>query len=138
MISKSLASPPAHSASHMFSRFFGGAERRRFPRHEAALPIEFEIEVYGFEGDSRPFFASGKTVNISRSGVLARLDVPAPKGSVCKLFFRHAGDQVRPQHVAGRVVRLQEESNEFLVAVEFDAPLATLDVAAPVSTTTTA
>ncbi len=122
----------------MLNRILGGIDRRRFPREEAALAVEFEIEVYGFESNSRPFFASGKTINISRSGVLAQLDVPATRGSVCKLFFRHAGDQLRPQHVAGRVVRLRECGNEFLVAVEFDAPLAVLEITAPEVATTTA
>jgi len=112
----------------MFSRIWKGAERRRFPRQEAVLEVEFEIEIYGFEGESRPFFASGKTVNISRTGVLAHLDVPIARGSVCKLFFRRTGDQVRPHHVAGRVARLSDSGDDFLIAVHFDEPLARLEV----------
>ena len=114
----------------MFSRIWKGVERRKFPRQEAALDMELEIEIYGFEGESRPFFASGKTINISRSGVLARLDVPVQQGSVCKLFFSRTGDQVRPHHVAGRVARMTASADEYLIAVEFDEPLAHLEVAA--------
>ena len=114
----------------MFSRIWKGVERRKFPRQEAALDMELEIEIYGFEGESRPFFASGKTINISRSGVLARLDVPVQQGSVCKLFFSRTGDQVRPHHVAGRVARMTASADEYLIAVEFDEPLAHLGVAA--------
>ncbi len=112
----------------MFSKIWRGADRRRFPRQEATLPLELAIEVYGFEGESRPFFASGTTINISRSGVLAFVDVPIARGSVCKLFFSKTGDQVRPHHVAGRVTRLSEADDGFVVAVQFDAPLARLEV----------
>jgi hypothetical protein len=112
----------------MFSRILSRPDRRKFSRHEASFAVEFELEVYGFEDESRPFFASGKTVNLSRSGLLARLDLPVTHGSICKLFFRHTGEQVRPQHVAGRVVRLRESGDEFLIAVEFDEPLAHIEV----------
>jgi len=113
----------------MLNKILRRVERRKHPRCETVLAVEFELEVYGFEGESRPFFTSGKTVNISRSGLLARLDLPISTGSVCKLFFRHTGDQVRPQHVAGRVVRLREAGEDFLVAVEFDEPFTRIDVA---------
>jgi len=112
----------------MFSRIWKGADRRQFPRREATIEVELEIEIYGFEGESRPFFASGKTINISRGGVLACLDVPISRGSVCKLFFRQIGDRVRPHHVAGRVIRLRESGGDFLIAVRFDEPLAHLEV----------
>jgi hypothetical protein len=113
----------------MFSRLWKGMERRRFSRQPATLEVEFEIEIYGFENEARPFFASGKTVNISRSGVLARLDVPILRGAVCKLFFRGTDEQVRPHHVAGRVARLSEDGSDFLIAVEFDEPLTRLEIA---------
>ena len=112
----------------MFSSIWKGKNRREFHREGAVLEVELEIEIYGFQGDSRPFFASGKTLNISRSGVLARLDVPVLRGSVCKLFFSRTGDQVRPHHVAGRVARMTKSGNEFLIAVQFDEPLARLEV----------
>ncbi len=122
----------------MFSKIWKGSDRRVFPRQEAALEVELEIEIYGFEGNSRPFFASGKTINISRSGVLARLDVPVTRGSVCKLFFSRTGDQVRPHHVAGRVARMTPSGKEFLIAVEFDEPLARLEIAEQVQVTASA
>jgi len=117
----------------MFSRIWKGTDQRQFPRQEAAFEVELEIEVYGFEGESRPFFASGRTINISRSGVLAHLDAPIARGSVCKLFFRCTGDHVRPHHVAGRVARLRESGDGYLVAVRFDAPLARLNIAETVA-----
>jgi len=112
----------------MFSRLWKEADRRRFPRQDAALEVELEIEIYGFEGESRPFFASGKTLNISRDGVLACLDVPVSRGSVCKLFFRQTGDQIRPHHVAGRVARLSRSGDDFVIAIRFDEPLARLEI----------
>lgn len=122
----------------MFRRIWKRVDRRRFSRQEAALEVELEIEIYGFEGQARPFFASGKTINISRDGVLARLDVPLARGSVCKLFFRQTGDQVRPHHVAGRVARLSRSGEDFLIAVRFDEPLTRLEVAEKVTVATRA
>ena len=112
----------------MLSAIWKGVDRRRAQRQEAALEVELEIEVYGFEGASRPFFASGKTINISRNGVLTCFDVPISRGSVCKLFFRQTGDQIRPHHVAGRVARMSRSCDDFLIAVRFDEPLARLEV----------
>ena len=115
----------------MLERFWGGRERRRHTRHPAALQVDIEVEVYGFEGDSRPFFASGNTINISRGGLLARLDAPVSRGSVCNVFFRNAGRQVRPQHTAAQVMRSQEIDGGFLVAVRFEELLLQLDVHGP-------
>ena len=107
----------------MLRRLWRGPERRSFERREIALEIELEVELYGFEDESRPFFASGRTLNLSRSGALTRVDLPVAPGSVCKIFFRHADDVVRPHHTAGRVLRAAEVSGGFEIAIEFDEPL---------------
>ena len=84
------------------------------------------MELYGFEDESHPFFASGRTLNLSRSGALTLVDLPVARGSVCKIFFRHADDVIRPHHVAGRVLRAREVRDGFEIAIEFDEPLAHL------------
>lgn len=109
----------------MFRKLWSGQDRRRFPRTEAALDLSIEVEMYGFD-DNRPFFASGRTIDISRGGLFAVLDAPIAAGSVCKLFFHDAGAHVRPSHLAARVLRCREEGNRFLIAVEFDVPLLAL------------
>lgn len=112
----------------MLRSLWRGPDRRRHRRHEASFDIRVELEVYGFEGEVRPFFASGSTVNVSRSGLLATLDAPVSTGSVCNIFFRDTGEQLRPHHVTGRVVREFEEGDRHFVAVEFDEPLLRLEV----------
>lgn len=107
----------------MFRRLWKGPERRAHPRFEAALDLSIQVEMYGFAGDCDPFFASGTTLNVSRGGVFASVDAPVAEGSVCKIFFRDAGAQVRPSHAAGRVLRCSEEDGLFYIAVQFDEPL---------------
>lgn len=115
----------------MLSKLWAGPERRRFRRHEATIEVRIQVELYGFESGATPFFASGKTVNISRNGVLARLDAPVTRGAVCNVFFREARRHVRPQHIRGKIVRCQEHHGQFMVAVEFDAVLQRLELPAP-------
>ncbi len=86
------------------------------------------IEVYGFQDEVEPFFASGMTSDVSRLGVLAELDAPIHASSVCKVFFRGTGEQIRPHHVCGRVTRCEENHGRFRVAVEFDEPLLRLEI----------
>jgi hypothetical protein len=112
----------------MLRKWWQGPERRKFPRLEAAIELSVRVELYGFEDASMPFFASGSTRNVSRGGLLAALDAPVSEGSICKVFLHDAADQVRPHHVAGRVVRCEEDGEKFLVAVEFDHPLTRLQV----------
>ena len=115
----------------MLPKLWTGQERRRFRRHEVAIEIDIEVEIYGFASGATPFFAAGKTVNISRSGILAHLDAPVTRGAVCNVFFREALQDVRPQQVSGKVTRCAEWHGVFIVAVEFDAPLERLGVADP-------
>lgn len=110
----------------MLERLWKGPERRQHRRFEAEIDLSIQVEMYGFEEDARPFFASGQTANISQGGVYALVDAPIAEGSVCKLFFRDAEAHVRPSHVAGRVVRceaLEDDDETFGIAVSFDAPM---------------
>ncbi len=86
--------------------------------------------MYGFDG-ARPFFATGTTVNASRGGVYAALDVPVASGSVCNVFFRDAGECIEPSRVQGRVIRCDEHDGTFRVAIAFDRPLARLETLQP-------
>ena len=61
----------------MLNRLWRGPERRILQRRGIALEIALEVELYGFENESRPFFASGHTINLSRSGALTRVDLPS-------------------------------------------------------------
>ncbi len=110
----------------MWNRLLAKVERRRFRRLEASIEVAISVELYGFEGAANPFFSSGVTLDMSRGGVLARLDAPIHAGAVCNVFFRDCGDQVRPCYVAGRVIRCEEIDGAFRIAVTFEEPLLAL------------
>lgn len=111
----------------MFRKLFAGKERRKYPRQEAAIELDIELELYGFAGRSEPVFTRGRTVNISRGGLLAEFDAPVESGTVCNLYFREGSERVSPRRVSGRVMRCSPGEGTFRVAVEFDAPLETLN-----------
>lgn len=112
----------------MLRKLWKGPDRRRHRRFAAAVDLEVEVEMYGFERDSTPFYATGRTVNISRGGVCAALDAPVAIGSICKVFFRDADARVEPAQVQGKVLRCEELDDAFRIAVAFDEPLTRLRV----------
>ena len=101
-------------------------DRRAYPRVDAAFDLRLNVEV-GAAG-SRP--ALGKTVNVSRGGLLAAVDRRVPLGCRCAIQFEgaEAEDRISPMHVSGRVLRLTPRATDFLVAVMFDTPLEALNV----------
>jgi len=124
----------------MWKRIWNGVERRKFRRLQAHLRVEVGVELYGFEGRAHPFFASGRTLDISRGGILAHIDSPIHAGAVCNIFFRDPDSAVRPRHVSGRVIRCQQVADDqnaeadtdrasgartpiFRIAVAFEEPL---------------
>jgi hypothetical protein len=112
----------------MLRTWWRGHERRRFQRHNAAVKLTVKVEVYGFQTDAIPFFATGATRNISRGGLLAALDAPVAEGSICKIFLRDSDERIQPQHVCGRVMRCQEGTDGFTIAIAFERPLARLQL----------
>ncbi len=110
----------------MIPKLWGGEERRAFPRHEATLEVHIQVEVYGFDAAARPFFCRGTTTNISRSGLLGRVNAPVTVGAICKLFFHDPSIELHPHNVCGRVTRCAERDGAFDVSVEFDQPLSEL------------
>ena len=105
----------------------GGRENRRsFPRVDAAFNLRLNVEV-GAAG-SKP--AVGKTVNVSRGGILATVDRRVSIRSHCRIQFdgAEAEDRINPREVYGVVIRVTPRRNDFLVAIMFDEPLDTLKV----------
>jgi len=121
----------------------GGPERRIDERCSVGGLLEVAIELFGYQRDSVPFgvgralntaqkfHSVGRTVNLSVSGLLARVADVVPDGSNCLVRFVNAGDGVRPELRWGVVVRCSElESGKYEIAVHFDNPLEHLDVKA--------
>ena len=42
---------------------------------------------------------------------------------MCSVFFRGVGDDLRPHHVTGKVVRAEAVGSRVHAAIEFDEPL---------------
>ena len=110
----------------MNRKLWGGDERRTFPREVETLDVHIQVEVYGFDAKSRPFFCRGTTTNISRSGFLGRVNAPVNVGAICKLFFHNPSVELHPRNVCGRVTRCIERDGAFDVSVEFDEVLSEL------------
>lgn len=121
----------------------GGTERRDAQRYEVDGLLKVDIQLFGYQRDGREsgiapapdagrkIHSSGRTVNLSISGMLARVADAVTEGSNCLVRFVNAGAGVRPELRWGLVVRCDElESGEYEVAVHFDSPLETLDVEA--------
>lgn len=106
--------------------------RREFPRFAASYPILLETDQAGI---------GGVTVNIARSGMLARVTEPVTGGTACEVTFLprtrygaelidcpHCGSSfpvldVPDEPVAGTIVRVEREDSGFVVAIMFAKPL---------------
>lgn len=111
--------------------------RRAFPRYNISCPILIELD----RRDSKP--SHGVSINLCRSGLLARVDRQITLGTRCRISFppedRHGpeliqcprcGDEfpvleIPDEPVWGTVVRTDQALEGFVVAIMFEAPLAT-------------
>jgi len=96
-----------------------GPDRRAYRRFDAAFPIRLSIEV---ETEGSPQ-ALGHSINISRGGVLAKVDSRMSLLAHCRVFFLEAGDTLRPATTTGVVRRVHLMEDGFAVAIQFDVPL---------------
>ncbi len=97
----------------------------RFPRFEVCHLIRVEVE------ERHPPALRGVTLNMSRSGVLARVDQPhVPVGSHCLVRFLESKGRVSPTTSQGTVRRAKAANRQSsVIAIEFDTLLATLEPA---------
>lgn len=104
-----------------------GRERRAAERKDLAYKVKLHVEVYGEDG-TRPFYATGVTVNVSLVGCLAVVDDRIAAGARCTVKFVEPDDRVKPAWVRGVVVRAdRQDEGQYSVAVEFDDPLVVLE-----------
>lgn len=118
----------------------GGAQksapsRRAFPRYSASYPILIEPD----RPPSEP--TTGVTVNMARSGLLARVEAPIAPGSGCSITFLpqdhyrpeliecpHCGSkfpvlELPEEPIRGTVVRAERDDDAVFVAIMFATPL---------------
>lgn len=107
------------------------SERRTHPRSPADLPVVLQVELHGYdEGDHR-FRCNGRTVNVSRSGLLARVDRAVSPGTHCLAHFPSATGQLGRTMIFGVVRRTRDLAGKFEIAVTFDNPLLHLELPLP-------
>lgn len=104
-------------------------ERRTHYRRDAALPIVLQVELHGFDSVEGRFEARGKTVNLSRGGLLARLDQPLDAGLRCVAHFPNAMGLLGRTMIYGTVRRARSAVSGHEVAVIFDTPLQEIELA---------
>lgn len=93
-------------------------ELRSDPRLEISIPIEIQVEVQ--PTNEEPI--RGATENISRNGMLARLNGHVQENVPCKVRFLNPRD-IEPGELHGMVRRVGKSRFGYSVAIEFDEPV---------------
>lgn len=101
----------------------GATESRSFERIPVVYEINLMVGLYGFDPQDHRFEAHGRTINISRSGVLVKVLRPVAVSSRCLIHFEEGEEVVGRTLVYGIVRRVNEVEDEFQVGIEFDNPL---------------
>ena len=103
-------------------------DRRSYARTSVALAEGLEVRLYGFDESGQRIDVVGVAVNVSRGGVLARTDVQLSSEWPCLGHFRGVGNKIVPSYAPGNVIRQGPDEDQFLVALEFSPPLATVNL----------
>ena len=90
-------------------------DRRIWPRYPVAIPFDMAVQVNGVS----EAMVAGKTINLSRGGLLARVNEELPAGLRCTIQFPEPTG-LTPQFRSGTVLRTLGSEGNFEVAVEFD------------------
>lgn len=101
-----------------------GPERRAYPRIEVAFGIQLRVELT----TSTLMKLEGHTINLSRGGMLAKVDQRVALLARCRVRFLDAEDRLRPTKTSGVVRRVHVREDGFAIAVQFDEPLEELRV----------
>jgi hypothetical protein len=90
-------------------------DRRTWPRYPVAIPFDMAIQVNGVS----EALVAGKTVNLCRGGLWAKVNEDLPPGLRCTIQFPEPTG-LTPQFRTGTIVRSAQGDGRFVVAVEFD------------------
>lgn len=106
-------------------------DRRDHPRRPAQVSVILEVELHGYDDGDHRFRCDGRTVNVSRGGLLACVDHEIRPGTRCLAHFPSATGQLGRTMIYGVVHRSRDLSGEFEIAVTFDNPLLGLERSLP-------
>lgn len=93
----------------------GQFDRRAYPRYDASMPTE--LEVQGDESGNGQI--TGQAINVSRGGMLAFVDHRIENHSRCMVRLFEAKDRVSPETKWGKVRRVQATTLGSIVAIEW-------------------
>lgn len=98
-------------------------DRRAWPRYPVSYRLKIDPKLRSAERSVSPFPVSGVTINLSRGGMLARLDRGIPPSSRCLIHLLNTGGNVRPDLAWGRIHRSHDGEEGWEVGIEFEEPL---------------
>jgi len=90
-------------------------DRRTWPRYPVAIPFDMAVQVNGVS----EAMVAGKTLNLSRGGLRAKVNEDLPPGLRCTVQFPEPTG-LTPQFRTGTILRSSSENGQFEVAIEFD------------------
>ncbi len=100
--------------------------RRAYRRLPANVQIQLEPEHHAHRRDLAALPLDGLTMNLSRGGMLARIDRGILRHGRYLIRFLEVGGAIQPSVTWGAVRRSRTRDNGWEVGIEFDDPLETL------------
>lgn len=114
--------------------------KRKYERIRVTRPVKMEATLRGRFIDIMRLEMSGVTIDMSEGGFSANVDQSIAPGARCRVELA-AEDGGEPSSIWGRARRCTSGKNGYVVALEFDEPVAALEAlqgAGAVSADTTA
>ena len=93
------------------------SDRRGFPRVQAGYPVTLQTDA------TAPGAVYAGTLNISRGGMLVRLNVVLAEMSGCLVRFMLVGGRVKPDTTRGVIREVRRGDAANLARIEFETPL---------------
>ena len=95
-------------------------DRRSYPRVFVSCPVNFCVDLLGYQFQVEDFSSSGTVLDISRNGLLAEVDRLVAVGTDCVLTFINADGLVSPLEVRGKVQRTCIGGAGWRIGIKFD------------------
>ena len=105
------------------------AKQRVHPRVDVAFQVNIEAPLQLGGQEVMRLELSGTAIDISRGGVLVRVDQDVTLGARCEVYFPEAKEKIEPNMISGKVARSEAHGEVFHLAIKFDAPLEGLPTA---------